>query len=592
MRLIAIVGLVGALFLLLAGCSGSSQQEFRATPQTALPVQKNEPSRPVSPELSAKLLAELRRVLAQRGITLDAHGKPVGKAVSALPARDYITPVQVGDPFGGTDLSWFYNQRGDYDLNGEVNASDLTPIGIYFGAKTGDANWNQAQVADGDHNGEVNIADVSPIGQNFGIQTAGYVVEAQDYGGSPWREYGFAPFAAASKATWYVSFSYNAPGGADLADFRVAPVGPERLFTWDTYQLTSGSNDETAPTLAVVGGRLVLSHTWLEGLGTPHAGFAVANSPRPSSAADWNFDGDLGFDLSHVYPIPIIDIQGTPVIAYCRSYPAKSTYGISIAYRNNDTAPSSTWSTFEVTVAASEPEPPELIDRQGKPTVLYGVYGLNMVQGLKAFPTSSLDWLWISGNPSLNNFEQMDAVASGGWIFSAGYNTQTTPYLLFNRTNNANPSGTSDFTEYHLQDVGATDGYPSIAMVNGVACVAVADYTKDALGFFNSQQRLASAAGDWFLHYLPSGTNGDFKYPSMCLVDGRPAITSGYGTLDFHWTAKQFPEYAEDWQTQRIDDGVGPYGSSMVMAGGLPVVAYTKQVGGATQIMIAVAREQ
>lgn len=592
MHRIANLGLVGALILLLAACSGGAKSGVLPAAQMDQPGQSTEQAQTVPPELSAKLMAELKRVLATRGITLDANGNPLGKAVSAIPARDYITPVKANDAFGGTDLTWFYNQTGDYDLNGEVNAADLTPIGVYFGAKSTDPNWTQAQAADGDHNGEVNIADVSPIGQNFGVQTAGYVVEDQDYPGAPWQEYGFAPFDPAGKAAWYVAFSYNAPGGADMGDFRVAPVGPARNFTWDTYQLTSGSNEEFDPTLAVVGGRLVLSYTWTEGLGAAHAGFAVADSPRPAAFADWSFDGDLGFDIGHIYPMPIIDMQDTPEIAYSQSPSGGGpNFGFGFAIRDNDTAPSSTWTTYEVTLIGPDSQSPELIDRGGKPALLYGGSGLNILQGQKPFPTDPVDWQWIGANPQLSSFGHLDAVDSGGYIFSTGYDMQTTPYVLFNHSNIPAPSGPSDFTEYHLQDVGAQNGFPSIAMVNGIPCVAVTDFTKDAVGFFDSQNRFSNAAGDWFLHYLPVGPDLGYKYPSMCLVDGRPAITAGDSKLDYNWTAKQVPEYTEDWQTQQIDDGTGPYGSSMVMAGGLPIVAYTKKVSGTVQIMIAVARD-
>ncbi|MCB1186348.1 hypothetical protein KDL29_04195 [bacterium] len=68
-------------------------------------------------------------------------------------------------------LYWYYRNQGDYDQNGEVNISDLTPLAIHFGkaAAGGSFDFTKVEsVVDGDGNGEINISDISPIGANFG----------------------------------------------------------------------------------------------------------------------------------------------------------------------------------------------------------------------------------------------------------------------------------------------------------------------------------------------------------------------------------------------------------------------------------------
>ena len=71
---------------------------------------------------------------------------------------------------GGTNtLSWLYYNKADYDQNGEVNISDLTPIGMHYG-ETVDNSWDDPlRHVDGDHNGEINVASEVGKGTTFTI---------------------------------------------------------------------------------------------------------------------------------------------------------------------------------------------------------------------------------------------------------------------------------------------------------------------------------------------------------------------------------------------------------------------------------------
>ena len=76
-------------------------------------------------------------------------------------------------------LTWRERLTGDYDLNGLVTISDITPIGLYFGDSydTADPDGTpKAEVVDGDINGLINVSDLTPIGQNFQVQIRGYDV--------------------------------------------------------------------------------------------------------------------------------------------------------------------------------------------------------------------------------------------------------------------------------------------------------------------------------------------------------------------------------------------------------------------------------
>lgn len=89
-------------------------------------------------------------------------------------------------------LTWRYRNQGDYDLNGEVNISDLTPIALGFNATSAERSWVLHATADGDANGVVNIADITPIGMNFGSLLLGYKVYATNDLAEDWTYLGSA----------------------------------------------------------------------------------------------------------------------------------------------------------------------------------------------------------------------------------------------------------------------------------------------------------------------------------------------------------------------------------------------------------------
>ena len=103
------------------------------------------------------------------------------RVVSVPPVGEHnvITDLTVTDVGGGqVTLEWTQVNTGDYDFNGEVNISDLTPLGVNYlrtyerqgpGARELTEYW-----VDGDANGEINIGDVTPIGVNYGAVIAGY----------------------------------------------------------------------------------------------------------------------------------------------------------------------------------------------------------------------------------------------------------------------------------------------------------------------------------------------------------------------------------------------------------------------------------
>ena len=112
---------------------------------------------------------ETVRLRIERGsVDRTASQPPLGNAnrVSDLQATD------LGD--GTVRLEWTQVNTGDYNHDGLVSVSDITPLGQNF-ARSGP--WQPSEPefwVDGDRNGVINISDITPIAVNFSHQISGY----------------------------------------------------------------------------------------------------------------------------------------------------------------------------------------------------------------------------------------------------------------------------------------------------------------------------------------------------------------------------------------------------------------------------------
>src|SRR5690606_24050032 len=111
--------------------------------------------------LQLRLEAKLERVLLESGRERTASAPPQGEA-------NRVGDLRINYLDGQYRLSWTYVQIADYDRNGIVSISDLTPIGIGFGRSSEDQAWDSFKVPDGDGNDGINLANMTHVGQNFG----------------------------------------------------------------------------------------------------------------------------------------------------------------------------------------------------------------------------------------------------------------------------------------------------------------------------------------------------------------------------------------------------------------------------------------
>jgi len=122
--------------------------------------------------------------LAGQPVTIELPVSAVGRLVSVPPVGAYnvisdLAVTSAGD--GLVELSWTQTNTGDYDFDGLVGISDLTPIGQLLGLEydraAPDAAAQRTYWVDGNADGEITVSDITPIGQNYGSYIAGYMVK-------------------------------------------------------------------------------------------------------------------------------------------------------------------------------------------------------------------------------------------------------------------------------------------------------------------------------------------------------------------------------------------------------------------------------
>jgi len=183
----------------------------------------------------------------------------VRRIVSAAPSGeenrvDDLTLIDNGD--STYNLTWSYKNLGDYDLNGEVGVSDITPIALNYLAKTDDDVGDDAYETwiDRSGDGEVGISDITPIAEYYLNDVVGYRVVTSDSATGGFMPIGnVVPFGEAgvfpkvllvplvTGALAYVSVQpVDAAGGVGQMSVVVAipqpdepPLPPENLQTSD-----------------------------------------------------------------------------------------------------------------------------------------------------------------------------------------------------------------------------------------------------------------------------------------------------------------------------------------------------------------------
>jgi len=180
-----------------------------AEAMTAIKASETPPG--VDPGLWVELTAELMRVLSNSGARDITMHPPEGE-------HNHVRDLWLTeDGEGGWRLEWSYVNVGDYNHDGLVGVSDLTPIGQYYEVADGDPDWAAASVADGNRDGMVTVNDITPIGQNFMAFVEGYDVYGSTDGAGAWEQVNSQAYAQEPELSVEL-------GATEYFYFQVAPT--------------------------------------------------------------------------------------------------------------------------------------------------------------------------------------------------------------------------------------------------------------------------------------------------------------------------------------------------------------------------------
>ncbi len=189
---IAVGAALLAACIITGGCSGQARNSARIADSAQSLLlseqlkQLEELQTPpgVDPELFQKLKDAFRAKLADGKM---ASSPPVG-------GDNAVSDLALVFDAGFYTATWSYRNVGDYNQDGEVGISDLTPLAMEFlQPVTPDNEW-----VDGNNDGAINIADVTPLAMHFLSKCDHYALMQSAAEAGPFTEVTTIPFANAT----------------------------------------------------------------------------------------------------------------------------------------------------------------------------------------------------------------------------------------------------------------------------------------------------------------------------------------------------------------------------------------------------------
>jgi len=258
----------------------------------------------VAPELFETLVQALREALEE-----EAKRPSVGVSDNSPFQVRELTAVNKSDmPHMPPHwlLRWAYENGGDYNQDGIVSISDLTPLAVHFGETVDESGrWpsSESQQIDGNEDGTISIADVAPIAADFGHDVGYYKTQRASSISGPWETAGSTvPFELGSPHYGRILFEEGLWSGlTDRYRFFRVIAEPHRGYDYEPSEPIdiealppkilgvapwSRQGGETATFTAFVGGAEPLSYSWDFGGGAEPN---TSSEPSPTVTL-----GDLG----------------------------------------------------------------------------------------------------------------------------------------------------------------------------------------------------------------------------------------------------------------------------------------------------------
>gem|GEM_PF-6323262 len=238
--------------------------------------------------LKQALAAEIERAAKRPSVPIPEHWQFVVEYPTALYEN------------GQWLLRWACENDGDYNQDGFVNISDITPLAVHFTeAIDQDGRWPTptSQPVDGNEDGCVSILDITPLAASFGLGVASYSIEGANDEAGPWETAGSIPFAANTSDYGRLMFEISLGPSPSFRYFRVVPLDSEGnewdvSWTLDLEEMPpvilgihpwGGQSSQTVAFTGFIGGEEPLACEWDFGGGAEPN---VSSEPSPTVALD------------------------------------------------------------------------------------------------------------------------------------------------------------------------------------------------------------------------------------------------------------------------------------------------------------------
>jgi PKD repeat protein len=498
----------------------------------------------VDPRRFAALKAALRATLLGHGALSQPPGPPVGPAGKVADLH-----------FSGAaldHLAWTYANQGDYDQNGEVSVTDITPLGKYLGRNAASADWlSAACTADGDANGEVNPSDITPLGQHLHAQVEVYRVQQTQTpeAAASWTTVLDVPLNTGQPASGArLGFDVALPSNIGHAFLRVVPLAADQTGAASTVlEFSLGPHvSKVLPQDGICGTKVTFVPT--------------LSGPAADSFA-WDFGGAATPTTADIER-PAVTLAGTPGSFHCTLTVSNSSGTQQFG--------------FEVKLTANQPPTAAFTAAPGQ-----GHPGATVT--LDASASLDADGYLVTYEWDLNG----DTVYETSHLANPHAETHlpASPGERTVRLRVTDDAGATDEAEYRLLAYApgwlvvsvdpAGGGTTALAEIAGHPGIAYFNSSTNSLQFASTTSD--DGAGDWQTHAVcPMGTAAVSVY--NCAL----AEVAGAGGIAFYDNARQDLRYAAAktpsgslWDVFDVDTaGDQGHFPSLASLGGKPGICY------------------
>jgi len=493
---------LGGLALAVAACGQSEAVPAAAhSSQAALGTVLTELERLQPPEgVDACVFAQLKAALGQ---ALREHST---RLASAPPkgANNKVSDLVVLAG-GGLRLMWSYRNIGDYNQDGVVSISDVTPLAIHYLATVAVPNSIE-DVVDGNRDGVVNISDITPIAINFGVNCSGYALQNSPTGepsGPGWSTYLTVPLGQAAGIGRLVFDLTAEPGEYEY--YRVVPYDNENVLGEPSNAVHFAPQPPVVTAVDPLGG---LTGTQIT--------FSVSATGTPPLTYTWDFGGGaVPNQTTGAHPAVTLGAPGE----YAASVQAANDYGQSDY-------------PFTLTVTANPVEPPDI----QSVTPISGSTGSVVIftASVLGTPPFSYEWSFGGGADPNESTQEEPAVTLGlPGEYSANLTVTNSadsddfPFTL-TVTNGGHPGPVVvDPLGGNHPSLALVEGFPAIAYQRGVD----PPDNNTPTCFFVLAADVDGRSWNAPAQAFPAGGSFPGSHNRLAVVGGHPAISTSVGFM-------------------------------------------------------------